>query len=63
MEQAFKGPRIFIDPKEIALKERFEHLDEVVAFRQEIRAQIMQQLDDKKHSSSFFKTPKHSTAT
>jgi hypothetical protein len=47
MVQAFKGPRIFIDPKEIALKERLEHLDEVIAFLQEIRSQIMEQLDDK----------------
>ena len=47
MTQTFKGPRIFIDPKKIALKERLEHLDGVIAFLQEIRAQIMEQLDDK----------------
>ena len=46
MAQIFKGPRIFIDPKEIALKERLEHLDGVIAFLQEIRAQIMEQLND-----------------
>jgi hypothetical protein len=48
MTQPFKGPRIFIDPKEIALKERLEHLDEVIAFLQEIRGQIIEQLDDQK---------------
>jgi hypothetical protein len=48
MTVPFKGPRIFIDPKEIALKERLEHLDEVIAFLQEIRGQIMEQLDDQK---------------
>jgi hypothetical protein len=47
LTQPFKGPRIFIDPKEIALNERLEHLDGVIAFLQEIRAQIMEQLDDK----------------
>jgi len=46
LTQTFKGPRIFIDPKEIALKERLEHLDGVIAFLQEIRAQIMEQLND-----------------
>jgi hypothetical protein len=46
MAQPFKGPRIFVDPKEIALKERLAHLDEVIAFLQEIREQIMEQLDD-----------------
>jgi hypothetical protein len=48
MALPFKGPRIFIDPKEIALEERLEHLDEVIAFLQEIRGQIMEQLDDQK---------------
>jgi hypothetical protein len=47
MAQPFKGPRIFIDPKEIALKERLENLDEVIAFLQEIREQIVEQLDHK----------------
>lgn len=45
MAQTFKGPRIFIDPKEISLKERLEHLNDVIAFLQEIRAQIIEQLD------------------
>jgi hypothetical protein len=48
MVQPLKGPRIFIDPKEIALEERLEHLDEVIAFLQEIREQIREQLDDQK---------------
>ncbi len=44
MVQSLKGPRIFIDPKEIALKERLEHLDAAIAFLQEIREQIRDQL-------------------
>jgi hypothetical protein len=47
MAQPFKGPRIFIDPKEITLKERLENLEEVIAFLQEIREQIVEQLDHK----------------
>ena len=46
MVQPFKGPRIFIDQKDLALKERLEQLDQVIAFLQDIRKQIKEQLGD-----------------
>ena len=48
LDKTFRGPRIFVDPKEMALEERLDQLDDVIAFLQDIRKQIEEQLEREK---------------